>query len=384
MPAPSFVQPTDQNYEVTPQELFFDLVFAFAVSQLSHHLLSHLSWRGIVETLVMLRAVYGVWYATSWVATMIPTNQSRTRWMLLTVMLLGLFMNAAVTWAFTTSGWAFIIPLLLIQLGRTIWTIANETNPVFRDHFSRAFIWFIAISPLWVAGAAANPEIRLLWWVLAALIDQVGAWLAHPLPGRWLQTENVDFAGGHMLERCRLFLLIALGETILTTGAAITATSLTLMTVITGTAALAGTIALWSLAFGRGGHRIFRYVEGTRDPARTSHHAVSSLLVIVEGLIALAVANEQVIANPYEGISTILSVLLYGGPILFLFAVSWYLRAALWVRPRLHWIGIAVLFVVGFATMTVPRYVALILVGIILAVMAIVDLNHIYTARSKN
>jgi low temperature requirement protein LtrA len=57
MPVPSRPHAPDPEYEVTPLELFFDLVFALAVSQLSHHLLAHLSWRGAAETLVMLRAV---------------------------------------------------------------------------------------------------------------------------------------------------------------------------------------------------------------------------------------------------------------------------------------------------------------------------------------
>src|SRR5438045_1081417 len=97
-----------QRYEVTPLEILFDLVFVFAVSQLSLHLLKHLSWRGAAEALVMLRAVFAVWFITSWSATIIPADQPRTRWMMLTVMLIGLFMNASVTRAFSTSaisGW---------------------------------------------------------------------------------------------------------------------------------------------------------------------------------------------------------------------------------------------------------------------------------------
>src|SRR6187401_2861523 len=121
MSAASEPHALEREYEVTPLELFFDLVFVFAVSQLSHHLVEHLSWRSAAETLVMLRAVFAVWFTTSWSATIIPAHQARTRWMMLAVMLLGLFMNASVTRAFTTSGWAFVVPLLLIQLGRTFW-----------------------------------------------------------------------------------------------------------------------------------------------------------------------------------------------------------------------------------------------------------------------
>jgi low temperature requirement protein LtrA len=207
--------------ETTPLELFFDLVFVFAVSQLSQYLLTNLSWRGAIETLVLLRAVFGVWYITSWVATMIPADDPRTRRMLLAVMLLGLFMNASLTRAFTSSAWAFVIPFLVIQLGRTVWTVTHAADPVFRDHFSRVLVWFAAMAPFWIAGALVGPETRLLCWALTAGLDQLGAWLAHPLPGRWLRSENVGFPGGHMLERCRLFLIIAFGETILTTGTAI-------------------------------------------------------------------------------------------------------------------------------------------------------------------
>jgi len=103
MKVPSAPHIPDQKYEVTPLELFFDLVYVFAVSQLSHHLLTHLSRRGAAETLVMLVAIFAVWFSTSWSATMIRADRSRTRWLVLAVMPPGLFMNASVTRAFTTS-----------------------------------------------------------------------------------------------------------------------------------------------------------------------------------------------------------------------------------------------------------------------------------------
>jgi len=136
--------------------------------------------------------------------------------MILAVMLLGLFMNASVTRAFTSSGWMFVLPLLLIQLGRAVWTLINSMDAVFRDHYVRVLIWLIPTTFLWVVGAVVNPEPRLLWWALAAVIDQIGRWFAHPVPGRRLRSENVPFDAEHVLERCRLFLIIALGETVFT------------------------------------------------------------------------------------------------------------------------------------------------------------------------
>ena len=370
---PSIHEIPEPKYEVTPVELLFDLVFAFALSQLSHHLLTHLSWRGATETLVLLLAIFAVWFTTSWSATIIRADQSRTRWLVLTVMLMGLFMNASVTRAFTTSGWAFVIPLLLVQLGRAVWTLVNSTDAVLREHYFRTLLWLIGTTPLWIAGAAVSPEARVLWWALAAGIDQIGRWLAHPIPGRRLHSENIEFDADHMLERCRMFLLIALGETVVTTGTAIAEVPVTLMTLATGTFALTGTVALWALIFGRSHRLIIRHMEKTSDPIRTSRHAANALTVMVAGLVAVAVANEEVIAHPHGHTSFALSLLLSGGPILFLAAQGWYLWAVPNVRSQLHLIGGVALLIVGLATLAVPPYAALILVGASLTTLAIID-----------
>ena len=363
----------EQKYEVTPLELFFDLVFAFAISQLSQHLLTHLSWRGTAETMVMLLAVFAAWFTTSWSATLVRADQSQTRWLMLTVMLLGLFMNAAVTRAFTHSGWAFVIPMLTIQLGRAVWTFVNSIDPVLREHYFRTLLWLFATTPLWIAGAAVNEEARLFWWVLAAGIDEAGRWLAHPIPGRKLHSKNVAFDAEHMLERCRLFLIIALGETVLNTGTAIASASITIMTLITGTLALAGTVALWALSFGRAHRLILQHVEKTRDPIRASRRAVNALMVMVAGLIAVAVANREVIAHPLGKTSFALGLLLAGGPFVFLAAQGWYLWAVPNVRSKLHAAGGVALLLLGFATLVVQPYVALLLVGACLATLAILD-----------
>jgi len=135
----------------------------------------------------------------------------------------------------------------------------------------------------------------------------------------------------------------------------------------------AGTVALWALAFGRAGHFTLQYVEETRDPVRASRHAVNVLMPMVAGLIAIAVANEIVIAHPHEHASFALSLLLAGGPILFLAAQNWYLSAVLQIRSKFHLIGEVVLLLVGLVTLALPSYAALILVGVSLTALAILD-----------
>ena len=321
----------------------------------------------------MLLAVFTAWFMTSWSATIVRADQARTRRLVLTVMLLGLFMNASVPRAFTTPGWAFVIPLLMIQLGRTFWTLANSPNAVFREHYIRTLLWLIATTPLWVAGAAATREARLLWWALAAGLDLIGRWLALPIPGRRLHSEHVPFNAEHMLERCGLFLIIALGETVLTTGAAIAEAPMSVMTLATGTASLAMTVALWAMSFGRSHRLILQHLEETTDPIRTSRHAVNALTAMVAGLIAVAVANEEMIAHPHGQTPVDLNLLLTGGPVLFLAAQAWYLRVVPRIWSKLHFIGGSALLLVGLGTLVVPPYAALILVGSSLSTLAVVD-----------
>jgi low temperature requirement protein LtrA len=212
-----------------------------------------------------------------------------------------------------------------------------------------------------------------VWWTLAAVVDLIATWLAHPVPGRRLHSENVEFPGGHLLERCRLFLIIALGETVLTTGTAIAAGPMTLMTAVTGTAAMAGVVALWTLGFGRAGHLVLRHVDETADPVRATRHAGDALLVMVAGLIAVAVANEMVIAHPHGHASAAVGLLLFGGPVLFLVAQAWYLWALASDAPRLRLVGGAALVLVGGAALIAPPYVNLVLAGASLTTLAALD-----------
>lgn len=363
---------SEQKYQVTPLELFFDLVFAFAVSQLSHHLLLDLNWRGAAEMLVMLLAIFETWVSISWSTTMFNTEQPRTQRFVLIVMLLSLFMNSAVTNAFGSSGWAFIIPLLLIHFGRAIWMLKNSTDPVFQDHYRRVLIWLAPSTPLWILGAAVQPESRLLWWALAAIIDQAGRWLAHPIPGRWLRSENVPFDVEHMLERYRLFLIIALGETVFAIGTAIAEAPTTWVTLTTGIFALVATIALWALKFGKSLH-LLPAGEERNDPVRIARYGGNALIVMVIGLIGIAVANELVIAHPWGTASVTLNLLLFGCPIIYLVAQGLYLRAVPHTSPRLRLVGSLLLGILGIVTLNSPAYFALMLVGISLTIFAILD-----------
>jgi len=362
--------------EVSPLELFFDLVFVFALSQLSAHLLAHTDVRGAAETAVLLVAVYTVWSYTSFEATLLQVSRAHTRWLVLAVMLLGLFLNASIGRAFEEGAWWFVGPFLLCQLGHGVVTTITAQDKVFREHYAIVLGWIVLSAPLWIVGATVGRDARLWWWAGAAAVDLIGTWLAHPVPGRVLKSRNVAFDAEHMVERCRLFLLIALGETVLTTGTALAGAPLDVMAALTGSASLLGIIALWLVYFGGSDHHVNEHLDGTADPIRTARFAMNGEVVVVGGLIAMAVGQEVVIGHPHERTPLSVALLLFGGALAYVLTQAFYLGLVTGAVSRAQLLGAVALVLVGAASLLLPSYVALIGLAAVLVGLAATTLRE--------
>ncbi|MCX5094754.1 low temperature requirement protein A [Streptomyces sp. NBC_00365] len=361
--------------EVTPLELFFDLVYVFAIGQLSHRLLVRLTWTGAAQALVLYLAVYAAWAYTTWAVTLVPAEDPRTRRMLLGVMLAGLFMNAAIPRAFGDAGWVFVATFLLIHIGRTVWLLTVGLDRVNQEHFIRVLVWFVAAAPLWLIGAAVDGSARLTWWAAAILIELAGTWTAHPLPGRRLDSREVAFAGGHLLERGRLFIIIAFGETIMTTGTALTTAPYAPMTLLTSGVALTGTIALFWLFFSRSEH-VVRHYERTEDPIRAGRSGVISLMASVAGIIAAAAGDERVIAHPVEHTGITTNLLLFGGPALYIGAQTWHGATLFDALSPARLVTLSALVVGCAVTTAAPAYLSAIIAATIVVALAVFEDRH--------
>jgi low temperature requirement protein LtrA len=318
-------RPHDGEEAVTPLELFFDLVYVFAVSQLSHYLLQHQTWTGAAETFVLFVAVFAVWLQTTWTAVALDINRRPVQSMLIVVMFLGLYMNAAIGSAFEDSPWIFVVPYLVINLGRDAWLLTANPRGFLRDHYQRMMVWTVVAGVPWILGAADH-EHRLAWWGLAAGIDLVGTVAAHPLPRRRLRSENEQIPRSRIFERARLFFIIAIGETILTTGVAIAARLDDPMTLLTGTVAMASSVAVWWSYFDAREAEAYAVLTSTTDPTRASIRAFNALFVAVASMIIMAVGDEVVIAHPFGHTTVTTVLLLYAGPILYLGFQAWQAR----------------------------------------------------------
>lgn len=362
----------DGEQAVTPLELFFDLVYVFAVAQLSHHLLRHQTWTGAAETFVLFVAVFAVWLQTTWTAVALDINRRPVQWMLLVVMFLGLFMNAAIGPAFGHSPWFFVVPYLVINLGRDVWVQTAGPRTFIRDHYQRMIVWTVVAGVPWIVGAADHDH-RLAWWGLAAGIDLVGTVAAHPLPRRRLRSEYEEIPRSRIFERTRLFFIIAIGEVIVTTGVAIAGHLTDAMTFLTGTVALAQLVAIWWSYFDAREAAAFAVLQRSTDPTRAAVHAFNALFVAVAAMIVVAVGDEAVIAHPLGHTDMTTVLLLYAGPALYLGFQAWQARrvSGRLLPSRLIAIGVVAAFAPVGAL--VPPFVAAICAAVPLIGVAVTD-----------
>src|ERR671920_1723170 len=147
---------------VTPLELFFDLVYVFAITQLSHLLLSHLTVGGVLETLFLLLAVWWAWVYTTWVANWFDPDRLPVRLMLVAVMLASLLMSVAIPEAFGERGLMFALAYVAIQGGRTAFAVLAlyGASHQLSGTFWRILAWFVATGVLWVAGGLVEGGAR--------------------------------------------------------------------------------------------------------------------------------------------------------------------------------------------------------------------------------
>ena len=282
-------------------ELFFDLVFVFAVTQLSHLLMEHFTLLGAAQSLLLLLAVWWVWIFTSWVTNWLDPEKLPVRFLLLAIMFVGLVMSSSIPKAFESRGIAFATAYVIIQIGRTAFFLwAVKDHPVMVRNFQRIIVWLGIGGMLWIAGGFASGPARLALWVLAVGFEYVSPSLGFWVPGLGRsKTSDWEVEGRHMAERCALFIIIALGESILVTGATFSSLEWTLPILAAFVVCFAGSIAMWWLYFDASAEVGSEAISRSSDPGRLARLSYTYIhLFIIAGIIISAVADEFVLAHP--------------------------------------------------------------------------------------
>ncbi len=322
-------------------------MFVFAVTQLSHGLLKHLTPLGAVQTGLMMLGVWWLWMYTTWATNWLDPEKPAVRLVLFALMLAGLVLAAAIPTAFEQGGLAFACAYVFIQVGRTafmLWALRRHDEDNYRN-FLRIIIWLVAAAPFWIGGALVGPSPRLALWGIALAIEYAGPiatfWV--PVLGR-SSTTDWQVEGGHIAERCALFIIIALGESILITGATFADLQWDAATVAAFMVAFAGSVAMWVVYFNIGAERSSQRIASSDDPGRLARSAYTYMhLPIVAGIIVAAVADELVLHHPGGHTEAGTAIVTIGGPALYLAGNAAFKRFSAPYVPLSHIIGLALL-----------------------------------------
>ena len=270
-------------------------------------------------------------------------------------------------------------------MGRHLFLTFVTATPrtIERERSGRILVWLSAAGVLWLAGGFADGEERTLLWVAALAIDYFAPLVLYWVPGRPKLGEGTWEVGtAHFAERFQLFLIIALGETIVITGATTAELELDTARVAALGLAFLSTAALWWLYFDFVARIAERRLELARERTKLARDAYTYLhVVIVAGVILSGVGDELVIAHPTDALPSEEVAAVVSGPALYLLALAMFrLRMAgsiAWKRLA----GALACIAVGLVLSSAP---ALVLAAALVAVLVGVIASERVAAARRN
>jgi len=373
-------------------ELFFDLVYVFAVTQLSHYLLRHLTVTGALQAALLLAMVWLLWVYTVWVTNWLDPVQIPVRLMLLGLMLVSLAMAAALPTAFGDSGLLIGCGYAVMQIGRSVFTVWALRGQSLRANFERILAWCCVSGALAIGGGLTSSSVlRAVLWLLAVGVDLAGGAAGFYTPGLGRSTtKEWTIQGGHFAERCQAFILIALGESIVVIGAtfagllgprgALSSPHADRPAIIAAFAiAFVGSAGLWWLYFDRSAGEGARLIAQSADPGRLGRSAYHFIHpIMVAGIIVFAAADYVVLIRPDAvGVGST-SWLILGGAGLY---IAGLVAFKLNVWGRLSWQRAAALVALALLGLVAPHVTALVLSACTAAVVVAVVVADYVQAR---
>jgi low temperature requirement protein LtrA len=309
-------EPVEEERRTSPVELLWDLVFVFAVTQVTTLLSRDLSWAGLGRSLLVLALVWWAWSAFVWAANAQDTASPTLRLVLLLAMVLTFVAGLALPHAFDDEAPVFAAAYAAVRLLH----LALYADASRRGNASWAAIAGFAVTvaigmALLVAGSVLGGTTQTVLWTLAAAIDYAGpAWLTRE---RLRGLQRVAVA--HFAERYSLFVIICLGESIVAIGVGASEQRFDAQLVAGVGLGLLITVALWWTYFDRFAAVAEARLRELDDPVLAAADAYSYLhLVLVAGIIVFAVGVKLAVHDAGEPLGAAARLALCGGVALYL------------------------------------------------------------------
>ncbi|MET7834627.1 low temperature requirement protein A [Micromonospora sediminicola] len=327
---PAALRPDDgEGDRATFLELFFDLVFVFALTRISARAFEDLAlegnqtnWSAVTgggKTLLLLIALWMLWQGTAWTTSRYDPYHLWLQVIVITALLSAMVMGVAIPQAFRSTGWAFAIAYVVAHVARSAILLMVLRRLQYRRLKLRMLITYCVAGVFWLVGALLATNPRVVLWSVALVIEYLGNRFGWPVPGLGRSTvSRWDIHGGHLAERYQQFYLVALGETILVAGLTYTRVPIGAAGTAAFAFALATTILLWRIYVQRAGQILGEAVTGARHPATIGRSAADTHLVMVVGVVATAIGYELVIEHPTGHNELPWLAMILGGPALYL------------------------------------------------------------------
>jgi low temperature requirement protein LtrA len=293
-----------------------------------------------------------VWVYTAWVTNWFNPELTPVRLLLFLMMLGGLVLSTSIPKAFEARGLWFALAYAAMQVGRTsFWLLSTPRARVLaRTNAFRILVWLSVSAIFWIVGGFLEGQQRLVLWAVALGIEYVSPAVRFWIP-KYGASSVTDWyvEGGHMAERCAGFIIIALGESIVVTGATFADLAWTGATVSAFLSSFIGALAMWWIYFHKGAEAGSELISKSSEPGRLARLAYTYLhLPIVAGIILSAVADELVLTHPadHSDLKTVLSSI--GGPLVFLIGTILFKLAIRGWLQLSHGVGILALCILAW------------------------------------
>ncbi|HYY77392.1 MAG TPA: low temperature requirement protein A [Gaiellaceae bacterium] len=329
-----------REQRVTPLELFFDLVFVFAITQVTLLMSDDPTWQGLGRGLIVLAALWWAWTGYAWLTNTLEPEEGQVRAGMFAAMAAMLVVALAVPEAFDAHGLLFGVAYLIVRLLQLqLYAIAGKRDPDLLAAVLR-MVPSAALAPLIIVAAAFfdGPAQGTLW-IVALAVDYLGVLLG--------RGQGWRVSPAHFSERHGLIVIIALGESIVAIGIGAAGASLTPGIVAAGVLAIAVIAALWWAYFDVYAVMAQRQLGATSGAARVrlARDYYSYLhLPMIAGIVLFALGLKKTIEHVHHPLASIPAVALCGGlSLYFLTHLALRIRIVHFVRrtttDRPGWIG---------------------------------------------
>jgi len=321
----------ETEQKVTPLELFFDLVFVFAITQVTALMAEEPTWAGLAKGMLVLSALWWAWASYSWLTNTVNAEEGATRAVMIAAMAATLVASLAVPGAFGSEALVFALAYAVVRLLHiVIYILAAPTADV-RAAIERMAPGFVVFCGLLIAASFFDGWVQGAIWCFALIVHVTGLWFTG--------VRGWSVSPSHFAERHGLILIIALGESIVSIGVGAAGLEVDAGVIAAASLGVLATSALWWAYFdvvAPVAERLLRRAQGEAR-ARLARDSYTFLhLPMVAGIVLLALGIKKAIAHTHDDLEIVPAVALCGGAGLYLLAlVAFRLRGLrTWNKQR--------------------------------------------------